>query len=267
MIRKDEISIWGGAPVQDNAMLETFIKSSDYSSPSYIKKLKFIFSAICNYARSKNKAVKNLEILECGCGTGGITLPLASLGCHVTAFDVDSSALSVISKRIQEEKLNNVIVIEANGGSFDDGRTYDLVVASEVLEHVVDPEEFVQRIRARVNSGSWLVVTIPNGYGPWQLRRRLSIITCLQRNNRLRRILGKKPYVMGQGHCQFYTRKRFLKMLSAFSFRLKDFGRSDSILAVFATRWGSPFGKLDVQLGDILPWWLASGWYFVFEAE
>lgn len=253
--------------MQDRAALETFIKSSSYTSPQYIKRLKFIFSAICHYAQSKNKSIEELEILELGCGTGGTTFPLASLGSHVTAFDIDPSAVSGISERIEKEKLSNVIVRQADGHSFDDSKSYDLVIASEVLEHVVNPREFVRRIRALVNKGSWLIVTIPNGYGPWQLKRRLSIIAPLRRNNWLRRIVAKKPYITGQEHCQFYTRKRFLKMLSAFSFRLKDFGKSDSILAIFETRWGPLFGKADVRLADILPWWLASGWYFVFEAE
>ena len=253
--------------MQDWSALETFIKSSSYTSPQYIKRLKFIFSAICQYAQSKNKSFKDLEILEFGCGTGGITFPLASLGSHVTAFDIDPSAVSIISERIRKENLNNVIVTQADSHSFDDGKSYDLVIASEVLEHVAKPGELVQRIRARINQGSWLIVTIPNGYGPWQIKRRLSIIAHLRKNNWLRRIFAKKPYVAGQEHCQFYTRKRLLKMLSEFSFRLKDFGKSDSILAIFETRHGPLFGKADVWLADILPWWLASGWYFVFEAE
>jgi len=253
--------------MQDKAALETFIKSSSYTSPQYIKRLKFIFSAICRYAQSKNKSVKDLEILEFGCGTGGITFPLVSLGSHITALDIDPSAVSVISERIRKEKLNNVIVTQADGHSFDDSKSYDMVIASEVLEHAINPREFVRKIRARVNKGSWLVITIPNGYGPWQIKRRLSIITLLRRNNCLRSMFGKNPYITGQDHCQFYTKKRFLKMLSAFSFRLRDFGKSDSILAIFETRRGPLFGKADVWLADILPWWLASGWYFVFEAE
>jgi len=253
--------------MQDRAALETFIKSSNYTSPQYIKRLKFIFSAICKYAQSKNKSIEELEILEFGCGTGGITFPLASLGSHVTALDIDPSAVSGISERIQKENLNNVIVTQANGHSFDDSKSYDLVIASEVLEHVVNPREFLQRIKARINKGSWLVITIPNGYGPWQIKRRLSIINHLRRNNCLRSIFGKKPYTTGQDHCQFYTKKRFLKMRSECSFSLKDFCKSDSILAIFETRRGPLFGKADVRLADILPWWLASGWYFVFEAE
>jgi len=253
--------------MQDKAVLETFIKSSSDTSPQYIKRLKFIFTTICRYAQFKNKSIKDLEILEFGCGTGGITFPLASLGSHITAFDIDPSAVSVISERIRKENLNNVIVTQADGHSFDDSKSYDLVIASEVLEHVARPREFLQRIKARINKGSWLVITIPNGYGAWQLKRRLSIIAPLRRNNWLRRIIRKKPYITGQNHCQFYTKKRFLKMLSEFSFRLKDFGKSDSILAIFETRWGPLFGKADVWLADILPWWLASGWYFVFEAE
>lgn len=98
--------------MQDKAALETFIKSSSYTSPQYIKRLKFIFSAICQYAQSKNKSIEELEILEFGCGTGRITFPLASLGSHVTAFDIDPSAVSGISERIQKEKLNNVTVTQ-----------------------------------------------------------------------------------------------------------------------------------------------------------
>jgi 2-polyprenyl-3-methyl-5-hydroxy-6-metoxy-1,4-benzoquinol methylase len=226
-----------------------------------------MFSAICQYAQAKNKSIEELEILEFGCGTGGITFPLASLGSHITAFDIDPSAVSIISERIRKEKLNNVVVTQADGHSFDDSKSYDLVIASEVLEHVARPREFLQRINARVNKGSRLVVTIPNGYGPWQIKRRLSIINVLRRNNWLRGVLGKKPYITGQDHCQFYTKKRFLKILSEFSFRLIDFGKSDSILAIFETRRGPLFGKADVWLADFLPWWLASGWYFVFEAE
>ena len=253
--------------MQDSAALETFIKSSSYTSPQYIKRLKFIFSAICRYARAKNKSIEELEILEFGCGTGGITFPLASLGSHITAFDIDPSAVSVISERIRKEDISNVIVMEADGHSFDDNKSYDVVVASEVLEHTINPREFLQRIKARINKGSRLVITIPNGYGPWQIKRRLSVINLLRRNNRLRSMFGKKPYIAGQDHCQFYTKKRFLKMLSEFSFSLRDFGKSDSILAIFETRRGFLFGKADVRLADILPWWLASGWYFVFEAE
>ena len=253
--------------MQDKAVLETFIKSSSYTSPQYIKRLKFIFSAICRYAQSKNKPIEDLEILELGCGTGGITFPLASLGSNITALDIDPSAVFIISERIRKENLNNVIVMQADGHSFDDNKRYDVVIASEVLEHVARPRKFLQRIKARINKGSWLVITIPNGYGPWQIKRRLSIITLLRRNNWLRSMFGKKPYITGQDHCQFYTRKRFLRMLSEFSFSLKDFGKSDSILAIFETRRGPLFGKADVWLADILPWWLASGWYFVFEAE
>ena len=253
--------------MQDNTTPDTFIKSSIYTSPQYVKRLKFIYSAVCKYAQLQNKSFEELEILEFGCGPGGITFPLASLGSHVTAFDIDPSAVSGISERIRKEKLNNIIIKQADGHSFDDNKSYDLVIASEVLEHAVNPEDFVKSIRARVKKGGWLVVTIPNGYGPWQLKRRLSVVTHLRRNNRLRHIFGKQPYFTGQDHCQFYTKKRFLKMLSAFSFRLKDFGKSDSILAIFETRRGPLFGKADVRLADILPWWLASGWYFVFEAE
>ncbi len=63
----------------------------------------------------QNKSIEDLEILEFGCGTEETTFPLASLGSHVTAFDIDPSAVSGISERIQKEKLSNVIVTQAAG--------------------------------------------------------------------------------------------------------------------------------------------------------
>lgn len=143
--------------MQDRAVLETFKKSSRYTSPQYIKRLKFIFSAICQYTQSKNKSIEDLEILEFGCSTGGITFPLTTLASHVTALDNDPSAVSVISERIQKENLNNVIVTQANGHSFDDSKSYDLVIASEVLEHVARPRDFYKESKpGLIKAPGWL---------------------------------------------------------------------------------------------------------------
>ena len=56
-------------------------------------------------------------------------------------------------------------------------------------------------------------------------------------------------------------------MLAACDLKEIELGRSDSFMGIFgscATKSRS-IGKLDTQLADILPYWMASGWYFVFE--
>jgi len=257
--------------MQVKSRLDTFLSSTNYTRPAEIKKLKFILSAIDRYVSANNKAIENLHILEVGCGRGGITFPLASLSCQVRAFDVDKNVIEYVQSQIDQNRIKNLIVSVDDGYKFDDGQTYDLVVVSEVLQYVLEPSELAANITRRMVEGSCLIVTIPNGYGPWELKNRVSPISYLIRWNWLRHLLGKPPYIKGGGAlaCQFFTKERLVKLFSRFSLRLIDFAKSDSFLAALGPLYKKSdlLGDIDIKLADLLPYWLASGWYFVFEME
>lgn len=174
--------------------------------------------------------------------------------------------------RTQADRANykNLIVTAEDGCTFDDAKTYDIVIASEVFEHVLAPIRLAANIRRRMANGSHLIVTTPNGYGPSELKNRFDPRTHLRKWNYLRRLLGKSPYVKGTGpdHCQAFTRSRLVALLAGCSFRLINFAKSDCFFAMFSTlRKSCFFGNIDVALADILPHWLVSGWYFVFELQ
>ena len=251
------------------SQLDSFISASIYTTPVDVKKLKFIFSAIEEYAGAKNMKLEALCILEVACGSGGITLPLASLGCQVRAFDINEEAVKFLKKNA-DDKFENLTVTIDDGYTFNDKKFYDVIIVSEVLEHVLDPSRFIANVSQRMTVGSYLVVTIPNGYGPWELKNRIDPRTYLKKWDWLRRLLGKPPYVKGDGadHCQFYTWGQLTTLLSSFSLRAIRFEKSDSILAMFRPlRKSSLFGSIDIKLADVLPYWLASGWYSAFELE
>jgi SAM-dependent methyltransferase len=252
----------------DAIKLKTFIAASSYTAPCDIKKLTFIFSAIGALASSASRDVGSLSILEMACGSGGITLPLATLGCEIRAIDIDAEAVEFLNGQAVKRGFENLTATRDNALTFDDGRSYDVVVASEVFEHVAEPEKLAENILNRLKSESILIVTVPNGYGPWEMSRRLNPVNRLRKWNLLRRLLGKEPYVeeTGINHCQFYTRRGLISLFSKHSLRLVKTAMSDSLLAVFpASRDNAFWGKLDTRLADILPYWLASGWYFIFE--
>lgn len=252
----------------DESEVGSFVSASPYTAQADIKKLRFILAALDRYVACYQTGFANLQVLEVACGRGGIALPIASLGCQVTAFDIDVEDVQHLQAQVAQRGADNLSVTIDNGYTFDDGRTYDVVVASEVFEHVLEPSRLAENITRRMGEGSFLVVTTPNGYGPWELVGRMNVRAYLSRRNSLRRMLGKTPYVEGNGrdHCQFYTRGRLLRLFSEHCLGLVDSGKSDSFLAILPSlRRNTVLGRLDTKLADILPYWLASGWYFVFQ--
>lgn len=243
-----------------------YLESIDFDyNPSYLKKLEFIFTTIENYAHENNKSVDELDVLEVGCGSGGISLPLSSLGCKIRAFDVDESAVSNLENQIKEKKIGNMVVSVDNAYSFNDNVQYDIVITSEVFEHLIDPIKMAMNIKKRMKKNSQIIVTVPNGYGPWEMKNRIFVYPITHNNIIRKKILNKPSYVEGDGpeHCQYFTKRRILELFSVLGFQEVSFKKSDSILA--ALPFGHKMGKMDVKLADILPLGLASGWYFVFE--
>jgi SAM-dependent methyltransferase len=235
-----------------------------------IKKLKFIFLAIKRYSDIRNKSFNDLSILEVGCGKGGICLAMAAVGCKTKAFDVNEDRIGYIRGLIEQRRINNLEVIIDNGYTFNDGMIYDIVVISEVLEHTSQPSKLIANIAKRMRAGSHCIVTIPNGYGPWEIKNRVNPINYLRKMNWLRQCFGKPPYVerIGAKHCYFFTKKNLVKSFLNFRFKLMGFGKSDTFLSMFeGIRKNRLIGGIDIALADILPYWLAGGWYFVFELQ
>ncbi len=235
-----------------------------------MKKLRFVFNAIVAYSRRQNKNIKALRVLEVACGTGGITFPLASLGCSVKAFDINTSAVESVRKQIEINGITNLTVSVDDGNTFADGETYDIVIASEVLEHVPNPARMLGNIEKRMNEGSYLIITTPNGYGPWETANRLSPRNALRRWQWLRTALRKPSHASapGDSHCHHFSKKELLDLCSALFLKPVLFSNSDSFLTIFSFLRNHPlFGKIDIKLADILPSWMASGWYFAFSLD
>jgi 2-polyprenyl-6-hydroxyphenyl methylase/3-demethylubiquinone-9 3-methyltransferase len=97
--------------------------------------------------------------LDVGCGAGLLAEPLARLGARVTAVD----AAPELIKAAKAHAAGQALAIDYRHSTVEqlDGR-FDLVTAMEVIEHIADPQAFLNSLAARLAPGGLLVVSTPN---------------------------------------------------------------------------------------------------------
>ncbi len=247
--------------MDSQSSLDRFLAASPYSHPVDLKKLRFIHDALVSHARAE---CAGQRVLEVGCGVGGITLPLASLGCRVTGVDLDEGDMAELRQRLAAQDIENVETVVGDALTFSADARYDAVVASEVFEHLDDPASLAAMIARQLKPGGLLIVTTPNGYGPWENVNSVRLIP--RRWGWLRAAMGKPPHDgAGREHEQRYTRPRLVALFGDSGFRLTRWANSDFIFTVSRRlRAHAAVGALDCKLGDLVPHWMASGWYMTF---
>jgi len=87
--------------------------------------------------KSKNLPLKNLKILDIGCGGGLISEPMSRLGAEVTAIDASDKNIKVAKLHATKNNLNiNYLKTEPENLKFKN--KFDIILNLEVVEHVED---------------------------------------------------------------------------------------------------------------------------------
>jgi 2-polyprenyl-6-hydroxyphenyl methylase/3-demethylubiquinone-9 3-methyltransferase len=116
------------------------------------------------------KPLDGKTALDVGCGAGLLAEPLARLGAKVTAIDAAPELIEVAKAHAAGQGLAidyRALGVERLNGQFD------LVTSMEVIEHVADPQAFVDDLAARLAPGGLMLLSTP-GKTAWS---KLMIIT------------------------------------------------------------------------------------------
>jgi ubiquinone/menaquinone biosynthesis C-methylase UbiE len=105
------------------------------------------------------------RVLDLGCGDGALTGVLADAAGTVVGVDVAEAALR--RARARHPALTFALAPIDGALPFDDG-SFDVVWASEVIEHVADTARWLSEVRRVLTPRGRLLVTTPN-HGRLQL--------------------------------------------------------------------------------------------------
>lgn len=108
--------------------------------------------------RGRRGALKPLRILDVGCGRGWLTNLANAYG---SCDGVEPVPSSIEMARTYYPHLNLKVGTTADVLSAPDFVPYDVVVTSEVIEHVEDKETFVREIRECLAPGGHVIITTP----------------------------------------------------------------------------------------------------------
>lgn len=103
--------------------------------------------------------LKNLSILDVGCGGGIVCEPLARLGAKVTGIDADENAIKVAKAHAKESGLK----IDYRNEPVENIKDkFDVVLALEILEHVNEPPEFIKNCAKALKPGGLMIASTLN---------------------------------------------------------------------------------------------------------
>ena len=100
--------------------------------------------------------------LDVGCGDGSVLARLQASGLRVRGTDLDGKSVAVANGKCGE---GTCIVSTLDAFAADcrtRGETYDLVTFFEVLEHQVEPGQFLADIRSITSKGGMIAGSVPN---------------------------------------------------------------------------------------------------------
>ncbi|WP_375493389.1 methyltransferase domain-containing protein [uncultured Jatrophihabitans sp.] len=105
-------------------------------------------------------------VLDCGGGSGAVTVPLARAGADVTVVDVSADALATLRRRAAEAGVSSQVRPlqgdAENLAAVVGNATFDLVLAHGILEAVDDVAAVFAGCAAAVRAGGLLSVVVSN---------------------------------------------------------------------------------------------------------
>lgn len=207
----------------------------------------------------------DVRFLDVGFGNGAGLFAGSMLGLHCYGVDLDSVCVSNATDFAKKHSFNVTCIEGTVAALADQSERFDLVKASQILEHVLDPPRFISEISALQPKGGYLIIECPNNRAAFWFVK-----------NKLRRAFGRLDHYNSlklMEHLWGYTKKSLALLLRKSGYSvvfLSDYAMGDAIFepqtvlwyptltqglrSSLKARWWQPLGYAGVREFD----WLSS---------
>jgi 2-polyprenyl-3-methyl-5-hydroxy-6-metoxy-1,4-benzoquinol methylase len=195
------------------------------------------------FMRSLVPSEQPLKILDVGCGTGLNALHLAQAGHQVVGIDLSPVAIAQFRQKGFE---GHVCDIEAAPIPLPPEQ-FDLVYASEVIEHCADTQSFLKELNRMLKVGGLLFLSTPNSaFWPY----------------RLLGLLGKTPTeYQHKGHVRFFSKRSLAAAITEGGFEIRFIAARNMYLLI-GKRIGNPLAPILQAFGFVKEGRFATGDHF-----
>ena len=110
--------------------------------------------------KKKKIPLKNLKILDIGCGGGLLSEPISRLGAKVTGIDASKKNIKIANAHLKKSKLK-INYICSSPEKLKTKERFDVILNMEIVEHVEDVELFIRKSSELLKkSGLMFVATL-----------------------------------------------------------------------------------------------------------
>ncbi|MCX6053866.1 MAG: class I SAM-dependent methyltransferase [Chloroflexi bacterium] len=181
------------------------------------------------------------RVLDIGCADGSLGKKLNEIGWKSYGIDINFQNTKLT---LQKNVLSTLCDLESDFPFRD--RSFDAIVAFEVIEHLVDTRQFINECYRILKPNGYLILTTPN---------------LASFSNRIRLLFGQYPAWMdydlesGSGHIRYFTSTILRLQTESLGFHLEK-KRGSAIPIPFLSRlWGKDNSRFDLFkiLGRLFP--------------
>jgi len=109
--------------------------------------------------------LKELKVIDIGCGAGGSSEVFCEAGALVTGLDIDIERIDAAKSRAKERGQDiDYRVCDVHNPPSDLSNKFDLALVRDVIEHVAEPREFLSQISGLIKESGCIFISFPPYY-------------------------------------------------------------------------------------------------------